>query len=63
MRMQIKLKRIEKGYKQADIGKIIGVSRQTISLYERGKNIPKFENMKIISKFLGTPVQILFFDE
>jgi len=57
----IKLKRIELGLSQIELGEAIGVSRQSISLYERGKLIPRPENMKKISKILMVSVEELFF--
>ncbi|WP_291571417.1 helix-turn-helix transcriptional regulator [Clostridium sp. UBA4548] len=58
----IKLKRIELGLSQDEFGNAIGVSRQSVSLYERGKLIPRPEKMKKISDVLKVPVQELFFN-
>ena len=60
--LKLKIKRIEKGYKQEDLGALIGVSRQAISLYERGKLSPKLENMKKLSSILNIPIEQLFID-
>ncbi|MFL0198132.1 helix-turn-helix transcriptional regulator [Clostridium sp. WILCCON 0269] len=57
----LKFKRTEKGYNQENFGAAIGVSRQSISLYERGKLLPRPEKMKKISKILGASIEELFF--
>lgn len=54
-------KRKEKGWTQEELGKPIGLSRQTISLYERGILLPKPENMKKIANMLNSTVSDLFF--
>ena len=59
----LKMKRIEKGYNQESFGAAIGVSRQTVSFYERGKIIPKPDKIKKISKLLDTSVDELFFQD
>ncbi|KOA18326.1 helix-turn-helix protein [Clostridium homopropionicum DSM 5847] len=48
----LKMKRIEKGYNQESFGAIIGVTRQSVSFYERDKLIPRPEKMKKSAKFL-----------
>lgn len=59
----LKMKRIENGYDQASFGTAIGVSRQMVSFYERGKALPRPEVMKKISEVLSTTVQELFFQD
>lgn len=59
--LKLKVKRIEKGVTQRELGAVIGVTEQTISLYERGKLLPKVSHMKILSDFLEVSVQDLFF--
>lgn len=59
----LKMKRMEKGFNQESFGTAIGVSRQTISFYERGKLIPRPDKMKKISEILDTSVQELFFQD
>lgn len=62
--LKIKLKRIEKGYKQYVFAQMVGVSREYLRLIETGKaKNPSVELMKKISEVLETPVQELFFNE
>lgn len=60
--LKIKLKRIEKGFKQYELADEIGISREYLRLIEANKarnlSIPI---MKKISEILETPVQELFF--
>jgi transcriptional regulator with XRE-family HTH domain len=39
--MKLKLKRIEKGYLQSDLAKMVGVSQNSISMYESGDKFPR----------------------
>ncbi|WP_341479369.1 MULTISPECIES: helix-turn-helix transcriptional regulator [Clostridium] len=64
MGLKIKLKRIEKGYKQYVFAEKVGISREYLRLIENGKaNNPSIPIMKKISKVLETPVTELFFNE
>ena len=47
-----KLLRVEKGFTQIELGKIIGLSNQAISLYEKGSIIPS-ENTEKSRKYIG----------
>lgn len=64
MGLEIKLKRIEKGFKQYKFAELVGVSREYIRLIETGKaKNPSILIMKKISELLETPVQELFFND
>lgn len=64
MGLAVKLKRIEKGYKQIQLAEKIGVSRFYLSGLENGKvKNPSIEVMKKISSILETPVETLFFQD
>jgi DNA-binding XRE family transcriptional regulator len=39
--IKLKLKRIEKGYLQSDLAKLVGVSQHSISTYELGYKFPR----------------------
>jgi transcriptional regulator with XRE-family HTH domain len=56
---QIKAVRTAKGISQADVAKALHISRQAVSLYEKGKREPRIETWKQLSKFLGVPVEYL----
>lgn len=64
MGLKLKLKRVEKGFKQGELAEKAGISRYYLSALERGKATnPSIPMMKKISKALETPVQELFFNE
>lgn len=44
---------------QEELGKYIGVSKQTISKYEKGTKIPSRENIEKLADFFGVPVDYL----
>lgn len=48
------------GINQGDMGKAVGVSRQTISLIERGDYSPSVTLALKISKFFGVPLEEIF---
>lgn len=51
--------RKEKKLVQEELGKHIGVSKQTISKYEKGTKIPSRENIEKLADFFGVPVDYL----
>lgn len=64
MGLKLKLKRIEKGFKQIELAEQIGISRYYLSGLERDKiKNPNIEVMKKISKVLEVSAQELFFDD
>ena len=61
---KLKLKRIEKGFKQCELAEKVGISRYSLSALERGKvKRPNLEVIKKISEILETPAQELFFND
>lgn len=52
--------RKKSGLNQADLGKLVGVSRQTISLIERGDYNPSVTVALTISKVLGVDINEIF---
>lgn len=48
------------GLKQADLGGLVGVSRQTISLIERGDYNPSVTVALTIAKVLGVDINEIF---
>ena len=64
MKNKIEEIRKEKGIKQEDFAKIMGVSRQTISSLENGKYNPSiFLAYKIAKYFEMTIEEVFIFDE
>nr|WP_207714696.1 helix-turn-helix transcriptional regulator [Clostridium tetanomorphum] len=56
------MKRIEKGIKQQDFAKMLGISKATLVKIEKEEYDIRLSLMKKISELLETPVQELFFD-
>ena len=52
--------RKKSGFNQAELGKLVGVSRQTISLIERGDYNPSVTVALTISKVLGVDINEIF---
>lgn len=51
--------REENKISQADLAKYLGVTRQSISLYERGDREPKLETWQKLSDYFGVPVDYI----
>jgi putative transcriptional regulator len=61
---KVKLARIEKGdLSQGDLAKLVGVTRQTLSLIEAQKYNPTIKVCLLISRYLERPVDELFWAE
>lgn len=60
MTNKIKELRKSKGYRQEDLAKALGVSRQTIIAIENNKYNPTLELAMKLSRFLQTTVEELF---
>ena len=59
MQNRIKEIRQEKNLSQTDIAKALGVTRQAISLYEKGDREPKLEMWEKLADFFNVPVDYL----
>lgn len=57
---RLKEYRAQAGYNQQEMGRLIGVSRQTISLIERGDYSPSVTLALRLAKVLGTTVEEIF---
>lgn len=55
--------RAAKGLTQADLAKLVGASRQTISLIEAGAHNPTLRLCIDIARALDTDLNTLFWDE
>lgn len=62
-RMSLKLARIEKNLTQEELGNIVGVTRQTIGLIEKGTYNPTLKLCINISKALDKTLDQLFWEE
>lgn len=61
--LKLKIRRIEKRLNQEQLGKAIGKSRQSVSLYERNKMCPSVKTVKKICEILEADPKELFFSE
>lgn len=46
----------ESGYSDKELGRIMGLSVQSINKWRHGRNLPDIENLFILSRILGTKV-------
>ncbi|AST93678.1 MULTISPECIES: helix-turn-helix transcriptional regulator [Sutcliffiella] len=60
---RIKIARMEKGLTQTELAKIIGVTRQTIGLIEKGDYNPSLQLCISIAKALDKTLNDLFWEE
>lgn len=51
--------RLQRGYSQVGLGKKLGLSNSTISMYERGERKPDFETLDLIADFFNVDVSYL----
>ena len=59
MKNRLKEIRQEKNLSQTDIAKALGVTRQAISLYEKGDREPKLETWQKLADFFKVPTEYL----
>lgn len=60
MRNRIELIRKEKGIRQDELAKVMGVSRQTISSLENGRYNPSIMLAYKIAKYFGMTIEEVF---
>ncbi len=60
MKNRLKIIRAERNITQAELAKIIGVSRATINQIENGLVIPNGDTMLLLSQKLNTPIEKIF---
>ncbi|MEE6451205.1 helix-turn-helix transcriptional regulator [Gottfriedia acidiceleris] len=60
---KVKLARVEKELTQQDLAALIGVTRQTINLIEKGKYNPTIKLCVELAKSLGKTLDELFWEE
>lgn len=56
---RLKELRLQRGYSQIELGKKLGLSNSTISMYERGERNPDFETLDLIADFFNVDVSYL----
>ena len=52
--------RVNAGFTQEDVAKKMGISKQTIINWEKGKNIPGIPEMEMMSKIYNMPQDYIF---
>ena len=53
--------RVNAGFTQEEVAKKMGISKQTIINWEKGKNIPGIPEMEMMSKIYNMPQDYIFF--
>lgn len=61
--LKLKVARVEKDLSQEELAKIVGVSRQTIGLIEKGKYNPSLNLCIAICRALSKTLDELFWEE
>ena len=61
MAITLKSARVNKGYTQVQAAKLIGITEDTLSNYERGKSFPTVPIIKKIEEVYGIPYNDLIF--
>lgn len=61
MKVSLKTARELKGLKQSEAAELIGVSKDTLGNYERGKSYPDIPVLRKIEKVYGVPYSRIIF--
>lgn len=61
--IKLKLARVEKGLSQQELADLVGATRQTIGLIEKGKYNPSLNLCIRIAKSLNKTLNNIFWDE
>ncbi len=56
---KLKNLRVNKGLTQKQLGEFIGLSKGTVSNYERGAKLPTIETLKILATYFNVPSDYL----
>ena len=59
----LKIKRLEMGYSQKQLGKILNIKRQAISNWERGLTYPSFKHLMKIENVLFSNKDTITFED
>jgi putative transcriptional regulator len=58
----VRRRRTEQGLSQAELGQMMGVSRQTINAIEKGRYLPSLPLAIALARHFGTSVEEMFSD-
>ena len=60
---KIKQLRIKRGYTQEDVANMLGVSKSTISYYEKNARIPRIDHLMHLANILNEKIDVLLNDD
>jgi len=60
-KMTLKSARVNKGYSQEEAAKILGVSKETLGNWERGKTYPDIPNLKKLERLYDVEYRNMYF--
>ena len=60
MENDVRERRAGRGLSQGDLGKLLGVSRQTINAIETGRYLPSLPLAIALARYFGTSVEEIF---
>ena len=63
MNNRLRILRLEHGWTQADLARLLDVSRQTINSLETGRYDPSLPLAFRIARLFGQPIETIFYDE
>ena len=63
MRNDVKQLRTERRLSQAELGEVLGVSRQTVNSIETGKWLPSLPLAMALARYFGCSVEEVFHDD
>ena len=58
--VNIKNKRESKGLTQEELGKMLGVNRSTVAMWETGEAMPRADKLPELAKILGCSIDDLY---
>jgi len=61
VRNRIRTLRTERGWSQAELAAVLGVSRQTVNNVETGRVVASLPLALAVARVFGTPVESIFF--
>ena len=59
---RLKIERVSRGLKLADIAQLVGVSSATVSNWEKGETYPDIDKAIELSRYYDVPIKELFSD-
>ena len=63
IRISLAAARVNAGYTQEEVAKIMHVGKQTVLNWEKGKTEPKTSQARKLSEIYNMPIQFIFFED